>query len=193
MRALILAVALTSCAPSSEHPPEGKSGECASCHLPEYKSAADHVGKRPMTCHVCHGQVAWQPTFVDHRWPLTGKHRKLDCLKCHRDTPPVFETTPRTCLPCHRHDYEQAPDHADRATTCVDCHTTRGWKPAREIPQPIIDTPPIVPVPSVSVSASVSASVSNTPPKLPPKLPPKKPPKTPPPTPPDIISHPSGH
>ena len=107
---------------------------CSGCHLPEYRSAPDHVGKKPTTCAVCHATTTWDPAPVDHGfWPLTGAHVKTACFACHVGEPPVFEGTAKDCVGCHRKDYERAPDHVGRRpTTCEQCHTTDAWKPAHE-------------------------------------------------------------
>jgi len=189
-RAVLLLVALLvgACAPSREPIPHGESGQCARCHLPEFQAAPEHPSKKPTTCSVCHGQSSWSPTFLDHRWALTGAHRNLDCFKCHTDN--TYEGTKRLCYDCHRAEYEKAKFHDTLQKTCADCHTTKNWKdgakwppkpePTIVVPEPTVTTPP-----SVSVTPPPSVSV---PPRPKPK---PKPTPTPTTKPPDIISHPS--
>lgn len=54
------------------------------------------------------------------RFPLTGKHRKNDCVDCHKTT---LENTPRDCVACHKND----DIHNDRRNDCAQCHTTNRW------------------------------------------------------------------
>jgi hypothetical protein len=131
---LVLAIA-TACASATEgndRVPEGKDGECASCHMPEFRGAARHPGKKPPTCAVCHAQTGWHPTKLDHRWPLDGAHEKADCFGCHRGDPPKFRGTKKECVDCHRDDYDRAKNHEKKPTTCDDCHTTTSWKERRK-------------------------------------------------------------
>ncbi len=195
--------AVISCAGSGTVPtterekvPPGKAGECAQCHLPEFMAAKDHRNKRPATCSVCHGQQAWKPTFLDHSWPLTGKHHNAPCFWCHKGPTPTapvkFEGTTKLCVDCHRKEYQKAPGHEDFATTCEDCHSTKTWKGAKWPEKP--PEPPPEPSTSVLPPASSSASVepsASTPPKPKPPIWKPKPKPKPTPTPPDVTSHPS--
>jgi hypothetical protein len=144
---------------------------CATCHMSEYTSAKNpvHVGVKPTTCSVCHAQVSWHPSRVDHSWwALDGAHDGVECARCHRGEPVVFRGTTKDCVGCHRAEFDQAnvtlPWHARFATTCQDCHTTTAWKPstAHEEPEP---EPVVSAVPSASASAepAVSASASARP------------------------------
>jgi hypothetical protein len=191
LRALLFTAILVACASSSDPIPHGQSGECARCHLPEFQAAPDHSKVKPTTCAVCHGQTSFKPANVEHHWPLTGAHKKVDCFKCHTNN--TFEGTKKLCYDCHREDYEKAPFHADLQHTCTDCHDTKRWKngkmpPKPPPPPPSVSVPP-VPTPSVSVPPVPSPSVSVK------WIPKPKPTPTPTVTtkPPDIISHPSGH
>jgi len=130
-RLFALALLLGGCS-QGEALPKGRAGECASCHLAEYEHAKRHVGSKPMTCAVCHGQNGWHPTFVDHEWALTGKHEKTACRKCHDGSPPVYKGTSKLCIDCHRDAYKKAKRHENKAETCEDCHTTSGWKPTKK-------------------------------------------------------------
>ena len=54
------------------------------------------------------------------KFPLTGRHTKLECASCHTKT---LEGNPRECQACH-----QADDpHRGRRPECGDCHTTNRW------------------------------------------------------------------
>lgn len=132
MRALLLAivVAAVSACSSPDPIPQGKPGECARCHQPDFQSARNHPGKKPTTCAVCHTQTGWHPRKTpEHEWKLDGAHAKLDCFKCHVGNPPQYEHFPHTCFDCHEKDYDKARNHkGKKPTTCQDCHDTQSWK-----------------------------------------------------------------
>lgn len=200
MKRASLAALLVACASTNDPVPHGESGECARCHLTEFRAAPEHPKKKPTTCSVCHGQVTWKEPFLDHKWALTGTHRKVDCFKCHTGSPPAYEGTKRLCYDCHRADYERAPFHETLQKTCADCHGTHKWKvgakwPPKPEPTVIVPEPTVITPPSVSVPPVPSPS---TPPK-PKPWPKPKPTPTPtttttgiPTLPPDIITRPSG-
>ncbi len=129
--------------------PDGDAGpkpSCVSCHMPEYLDVRKppHDGVKPTTCGVCHSQQGWTPSVLDHPWPLTGKHEKADCFKCHSTKPPKFKGTDKACYACHAAEYDKPPfpDHMLLQKTCEDCHTTTDWK--KLVPKPIWppDDPP---------------------------------------------------
>ena len=54
------------------------------------------------------------------KFPLTGKHVKVACEKCHTKS---LEDTPRQCVACHKKD----DVHRGRRNDCAQCHTTNRW------------------------------------------------------------------
>jgi hypothetical protein len=64
-------------------------------------------------------------------FPLEGKHTTVMCASCHTSGYAPGQT-PKDCVGCHRKDYETSPfpNHTTFSTSCTDCHTTSGWKPA---------------------------------------------------------------
>lgn len=156
---------------AGEHPnvePTAAAG-CIGCHEADYRAARHHVGEKPTTCGVCHGQSSWHARHFDHPFALSGAHAKASsCFECHRGEPAVFHGTPGTCYGCHAEEYQRAKDHVGHfATTCEDCHGFDAWKPAvhQEVLEPPPEPPP-PPVPTVTATAS-------TPPVPPPKPKPK--------------------
>ena len=96
--------------------------ECIDCH-----AAVDaHDGRLGKRCAECHSQRAWREVRFDHgitRYPLTGKHRDLDCALCH--TGERYENTPMDCQSCHGLN----DVHLGRfGSDCGRCHSTTGWK-----------------------------------------------------------------
>lgn len=146
--ALVLSMSVSmalGCASASENPSAGPAGECATCHLHEYRATRHplHVGTKPTTCGICHGTEAWHPSTVQHPWPLTGAHATATCFYCHEGSPPVFRGTAKECVGCHRKDYDTSPfpGHSRFPTTCADCHSTAAWKPAARPPPETASAP----------------------------------------------------
>ena len=60
---------------------EGLHEACLTCHEDR------HAGQLGSNCEKCHSVSAWKLKSYDHsttHYPLTGKHREVDCAKCHR-------------------------------------------------------------------------------------------------------------
>lgn len=109
----------------------GLNGKCASCHRDE------HRGDLGQDCRRCHSAEAWKPApgfwHDASRYPLTGRHRSVECSRCHK---PILALGSHvqyrnfvqfeTCRSCH------ADAHGGAfAGGCDQCHTTEGWKGAR--------------------------------------------------------------
>jgi hypothetical protein len=115
---------------------------CAACHVDE------HRGQVGADCQRCHGEDAWKPArpFKHARsaYPLTGKHARVACEKCHRSEPAPegFAPTPgqvgpvnaaavvrykplefKACTDCHKD-----PHQGRFGERCASCHTTADWK-----------------------------------------------------------------
>lgn len=94
---------------------------CVSCH------ADPHKGSLGTTCTTCHSTAApfkAARTSFDHagtRFPLTGRHRDLDCAKCHA-TATFASKGFASCTACH-----QDPHQKKFGATCTSCHGTAGW------------------------------------------------------------------
>jgi hypothetical protein len=119
----------------------GAPRDCVSCHFDE------HRGQLGGECQRCHGEEVWRPARgFDHArtsYPLTGRHARVECARCHEAvpekaraagpgmTPPV---SPKafarykgrsfaSCTDCHR------DPHQERfGARCADCHSTEGWR-----------------------------------------------------------------
>ncbi len=118
----------------------GQPQACSACHFDE------HRGQLGADCQRCHSEEGWKPARgFDHArtaFPLTGKHARVDCTKCHvlqeqapaavpaTLTPPVNPSRfPKwkglafqQCTDCHK------DPHQDRfGASCTQCHTTDDW------------------------------------------------------------------
>ena len=133
---------------------------CASCHMSDYDGAKHHRGVKATACGVCHTQMAWHPTRLDHDfWVLEGAHEKPTCFECHKGTPVVFRGTSKDCITCHQAEADKANAalkwHRPFATTCEDCHTTTAWKPSFHVD-------PTQPAPIATATATATATTKPT-------------------------------
>ena len=105
--------------------------DCFGCHQATYQAARtpNHVEAGfPTGCESCHKATdpTWRGASFNHAatFPLVGVHATQACRACH--TGNVYRGTPRTCIGCHRDDYQrtQNPNHAAAGfpTTCETCH-----------------------------------------------------------------------
>jgi hypothetical protein len=111
---------------------------CESCHQQDFNSATNpnHVSAGfSNDCKMCHTTApGWKPANFDHTiFPLTLGHDINDCTKCHIGG--NYSNTSSECISCHQNDYNNTNNPAHSAlnipTSCVDCHTTAGWQPAK--------------------------------------------------------------
>ncbi len=107
----------------------GLSPDCASCH------ADEHRGQFALAaCDSCHGVDAFVPAggfeHDDAAFVLTGRHRDVECAKCHAEEPAGaadtftrFEPVPhQLCSDCHRD-----PHEGSLGPECASCHGTESW------------------------------------------------------------------
>lgn len=115
---------------------KGTRRDCAGCHSAAYGSttAPNHASEGlPTSCQNCHTPAGWRPaTFAHTSFALTGKHTGVACAKCH--VAGKYTGTSRECGVCHAGTYSATtnPNHTQLGypTTCTNCHTTAGWRPA---------------------------------------------------------------
>jgi len=97
---------------------------CIGCHKKDDK----HKGSEGDKCEDCHVEQDWKTTKnkFDHgltRFPLLGKHVKVDCAKCHKSL--SFADAKSACVSCHDKDDQ----HRGRlGSLCEDCHNAVSWK-----------------------------------------------------------------
>ena len=105
---------------------------CAACH------ADVHLGQVGSTCELCHGVDAARfaaARFSHDRaaFPLTGKHRAVECAKCHPRETRAFpggsgtamnlKPRPTDCQACH-----QDPHMGQLSPKCDTCHVTETFR-----------------------------------------------------------------
>ena len=116
----------------------GTDTQCFSCHKSNYDGVQDpnHVSSNFSTdCTTCHSTTAWIPSTFNHtttKFPLTGAHTSVDCVKCHASG---YTNTPTDCYSCHKTKYDATtnPKHTQTnypSGSCQTCHKTTAWTPA---------------------------------------------------------------
>ncbi|MGH8262537.1 MAG: cytochrome c3 family protein [Steroidobacteraceae bacterium] len=97
--------------------------DCNGCH----KGEDAHAGRLGQGCEKCHDNEHWKPPTFDHtrdtKWPLEGRHEKVDCHACHT-APTASQKLATECIGCHR----SSDVHAGKlGKDCASCHTPAGW------------------------------------------------------------------
>jgi hypothetical protein len=96
--------------------------DCYSCHKKDDK----HKGQEGTKCEECHDDRSWKKSPFDHnksRFPLMGKHAKVECKKCHLT--PAFKDAPLDCYSCHKKDDKHKGTYGEK---CETCHAESDWK-----------------------------------------------------------------
>ncbi|MDO8355183.1 MAG: cytochrome C [Nitrospirota bacterium] len=96
--------------------------DCFSCHKKDDK----HKGQEGTKCEECHDDRSWKKSPFDHnksRFPLMGKHAKIECKKCHLT--PAFKDAPLDCYACHKKDDKHKGTYGEK---CETCHAESDWK-----------------------------------------------------------------
>jgi hypothetical protein len=101
----------------------GLDPSCKSCH------EDPHQGRFGARCQGCHDDVAWKNLDLDPfdhattRFPLRGKHVRVDCAGCHGSPAKYRPLEFDACGDCHRD-----PHQNKFGVSCESCHSERSWK-----------------------------------------------------------------
>jgi hypothetical protein len=101
---------------------EKLSSTCYDCHQADDK----HKGQEGKKCEQCHSEKDWKESNFDHsksKFPLLGKHYKVECKKCHLSL--QFKDAPSDCYACHK---KEDVHKRTLGTECARCHNSRDWK-----------------------------------------------------------------
>lgn len=95
--------------------------DCVYCH-----PKAPHPDRG--ACDECHGLRSWSGD-LRHPEPLTGRHAKIQCERCHAKVTASKTGPAVACIDCHR------PRHPLRLgrlnlRRCADCHVITHWRPS---------------------------------------------------------------
>lgn len=125
----------------------GAATSCSACHFDE------HRGQLSAQCRDCHVEKGWKPApgfnHAKTDFRLQGKHRTVECLKCHAQVLELDEGAPgpdtaaakalpapagherfsrykpvehNACSDCHKD-----PHEGRLGQDCTACHTVRDW------------------------------------------------------------------
>ena len=117
---------------------------CATCHADEH--LGQFAGREDGgACEGCHTVERWVPALFseeDHalsRFALTGLHRGVACIECHRETTYQRPGDPRVvatakfrfqslaCVECHADPHGGTADRWLAEGGCAACHSDAGW------------------------------------------------------------------
>lgn len=101
----------------------GLGSACSSCHQDP------HRGRFGSSCQSCHDEVRWKNVDLDPfdhtlaRFELRGKHRQVECGKCHGQPAKYQPLEFDQCTDCH-----QDPHAGRLGSGCEGCHDESSWK-----------------------------------------------------------------
>ncbi len=114
-----IGVNCASCHPGGQY--KGIPKNCYGCHAKDDK----HGGQYGNDCAACHVPASWSQVSFNHSdtsFPLTGKHKQVNCTNCH--TNGQYKGTPKTCNACH---VNNDAHNGQFGVDCGACHDTSGW------------------------------------------------------------------
>jgi hypothetical protein len=124
---------------------------CEGCHQDPHQGEFPAVSKAHLkagesVCESCHGVRSWRELKnFDHEtasFSLTGRHRVLGCLDCHRPANPQagsstglrqisFKAAPERCAGCHEDIHAGQFQRGEGVVECGTCHDTSRWAAAK--------------------------------------------------------------
>lgn len=112
--------------------------KCSACHKTPHKNEFSEKMKN-ISCSKCHTTENWNDMkkakkSFNHsatKFKLTGAHKKLDCMKCHKDVNNkrsflFAKKGKNVCLNCHKNPHKNQFDTI-KSNKCTDCHTTKNF------------------------------------------------------------------
>jgi hypothetical protein len=107
---------------------------CTDCHKDIHKgqfAAREKKGE----CSECHTVNGWKPSLFgvkEHatsRYPLEGKHSKVECAKCHLPAgeSTLYKVKFANCMDCHKDVHEGQFAAAPYNNRCEACHTVQDF------------------------------------------------------------------
>lgn len=129
---------------AARYPGRGQK-DCRACHADSHKGQFDHE-PRYAQCTACHESTTFHPTAFDAamhqktKFPLTGAHDAVACVRCHddvKDEVRAFHGTSQKCADCHEDVHKGAFDVAGKPAQvrgkegCARCHETTAFYPVK--------------------------------------------------------------
>ncbi|MFK7874053.1 MAG: multiheme c-type cytochrome [Oligoflexales bacterium] len=122
--------------------PEMRHKSCETCHKSSH-SKSFHKKFKGAKCESCHNTKSWKNIAADRssfkgknfhnntRFPLTGKHKSMNCQSCHiRGKQRIYKFPSAKkdfCISCHKNIHKQQ-FHKLKNEACSTCHTTQSFK-----------------------------------------------------------------
>jgi hypothetical protein len=107
---------------------------CMDCHKDAHQGQFESRPKKG-ECAECHTVEGWKPSLFgvkEHatsRYPLDGKHAKVECDKCHlpagKDT--IYKVKFANCIDCHKDVHDGQFAAAPNNNRCENCHTVQDF------------------------------------------------------------------
>jgi hypothetical protein len=108
---------------------------CVDCHKPDPHKGQFQARPKQGECAECHTVERWKPTLFgvkEHatsKYPLAGKHVKVECAKCHipagKDT--LYKVKFELCSDCHKDAHDNQFAAAPWQNRCESCHTVQDF------------------------------------------------------------------
>jgi hypothetical protein len=128
-------VACSACHIKDDFKKEIPFATCKDCHTPDPHKGQFDAWPKQGECAECHTVDGWKPSLFgvkEHdtsKYPLKGKHAKVECAKCHipagKDT--IYTVKFESCTDCHKDPHDNQFAAAPSKNRCEDCHTLADW------------------------------------------------------------------
>ena len=115
---------------------------CTDCHADPHRGEFAQM-KEKGSCESCHSEEGWTQNRFVHataRYPLKGKHEKVECGKCHgtvtvnaqgKRVPPDCRVKKfSACMDCHEDAHGGQLRGRKDGGACESCHSVEGFLPA---------------------------------------------------------------
>lgn len=104
---------------------------CTNCHEDV------HQNKFGNDCTKCHNEFSFKTANTNRNfnhnqtnYPLLGKHRNIDCVKCHKSGSYTRALNYKRCNDCHSDYHEGQFAKNGVSPDCESCHTVNGFTPS---------------------------------------------------------------
>ena len=128
-------VACSACHIKDDFKKEIPFANCKDCHTPDPHKGQFDARPKKGECAECHTVDGWKPSTFgvkEHdtsKYPLKGKHIKVECAKCHipagKDT--IYKVKFELCTDCHKDAHDNQFVGEPYKNRCEECHTVADW------------------------------------------------------------------